>query len=244
MKNAFRIFLIALLLFIFEYVIYTATQMREALSSATLAAVVAYKFKWFMVFTLAVGILAPLAALVQRVTQKSCLGFVSWMVAIWMAMILFTALSFLKARSAAPPATVSPSPVQITGELSKPAEAAKRGAKISEVLQFVGSKVELPDEETLKINLEFKNLSSEEFTELDYAFTAVENGHIFYRIKMRESVYIPANLTASTSLSWQRSALQDPKLFEQFRDAYKNTTLKIFARPLRAVRVDGGAIEE
>ena len=233
-KEAFKIAKLAGLFLVLELALYWMTGMPRALKTATPAFAVAYQFQWLIVLTFAAGIFAPLSAWIEQQSRKRDTGLFCWAIFVGLAMILFTTFSFLKVSSTLLP--LSPQGA---------AEKQKAGArKISEGIQFVGSHVNLVDPETIKIDLRFQNRFLDEFTELDYIFVALEEATIFYRIKIRQPVHIPSHGRVVAALTWKKANFKDPAPFNRLRDAYTKKTLRIFAKPSRAIRIDGKAIED
>ncbi len=223
----------ATIFFLAEYTIYSFTKMAVVLNEGSLASVIAYKFLWLMILTVAIGILAPVGVLIGSAVKKPHVGLIAWGVLVGAAMVGFTAISYLEVLSKIDQGDV-PSPS---------AGMPKAASKLAELIQFVDAKATQVDPETIHVDIEFKNLSDYEFSGLDYTFIAVKDGAIFYRIRIRDTFYLPSKLNAKTSLTWKKSAIKDPKLYEIFQEALSKGELKMYAKPERVVRVDGKVIE-
>ena len=79
---------------------------------------------------------------------------------------------------------------------------------------------------------------------MDYTFGVAGNNKLFFRLNMREGTYIPASITGSSELTWQRKNFKDPKEFQQLEEAENGKQLKVFATPTRAVLEDGTIVGE
>lgn len=224
MKKSLEVSLLTLFLFAFELFIYSFTKMNLAAGSGTTASFVAYSFQWLMALTVAIGAAFPLGVFVQRKSGRESAGLVSMLGFVLVVMTGFTAVSFLRISSA-----------------KSPAQTPK---DLSEFVEYAQAEVKETDAQTLEIELRFKNKSKQDITELDYVFVAVEDVHIFYKIKIREAVYFSAGGTGSTKLTWQRSRLKKPELFDTLKKAYANKTLKVFGKATRITLVDGSVIGE
>lgn len=244
-RIAFFIFLAAILLLALEVVLYFSTGMAQALTSTGLSMAAAYKFLWLMVLTGAAGILAPVAAIVTAATQRKSLGLASWVVLIGLVMIGYTTISFLKAPSPAPsrpelaepalPPSPSPEPPTL------PAPAAK---KITEVVELADSRIDQLDPEKIRVTLQFRNKSTRRITELDYAFTFVDDtDRVLMSIDLREGLFIPPGLTGESTLDWGKSGFKDPAQFDQLAEALSRGVLKVSVTLQRA-KLDDGTIAE
>lgn len=233
LKEAFKIMLVAALFLVFEAFLYLATRMPRALETAAPTFVIAYLFQWLMVLTSVIAITAPLSAWLEHQSEKPRAGLFCWVIFTAVAMILFTTFSFLKVSSKFLP-------------LGPPAAADKRppALKLSQIIKFTGFEMTLVDPETMKMSLHFQNRSTDEFTELDYLFVALEGTAVFYNIKIRQPIHLPPEHRASATLTWKKSSFKDRALFDRLQDAYTKKTLRILAKPSRAVRLDGKTIEE
>lgn len=234
MKNALQVLVGATLFFLAEYTIYSFTKMAGVLYEGSMASVIAYKFLWLMILTVAIGLSAPLGALIGALLKRSGAAWISAGTFVGIIMVAFTALSYLEVLSKIDKGDIP----STTSGVPKPA------SRVAELIEFVEAKAVQADSDTIRVDVTFKNLSDFEFNEVDYNFIAVDDGVIFYRIYMRDALYIPPKLSAVTSLTWKRSALEDPKLYDAFQEALTKGTLRVFAKPERVVRLDGRVIED
>ena len=234
-KTALRVSEVALVFFIIEILIYKATQMPHALTRGGAAAIfVVFQFQVLMVLTASIGLFAPLAGWVEEKTQKRNLGTGSLVVLVGFVTLGFLTLTFFKLEK-------TKIPLRTTQELTR--AAVETPGEISRSVKFTNSKLELLNPDSLKVDLEFQNLTRQELTSLEYAFAAVQNGHIFYRIMMRDEVYLPPQGKVTTTLKFERAAFKESKMFDIFKDALSKNELKVFAKPERARRIDGKVIE-
>ena len=229
-KTSLQISSVAALLFGVEIFLWFGTGMHKATGAGSTASLIALQFGGLMILTLGAGILAPAAALIEEKSGTERIGLILWVGSLGLLAVAFIAFSFLRA----PAATTMPRP-QAVGEVQK---------DISQYLEYVDTEINAQDPETLKMILKFRNKSSEDVTELDYVLVAVEDAQIFYKIKIREAVYFPSKQEGSTTLTWQRSKLKSPELFDRLLKADKEKKLRIFAKPARITLVSGAVIGE
>jgi len=234
MKNAIRVLVGTILLFLVEYSIYLFIRMPQALNGGGPAAFIVYQFQWFMILTLTVGLFAPVGGLISEKLKRPLVGFVVWACLVILVMLGYTSVAFLR---------MSSSP--LGGEILSSVKLASQNAKpkISEMVSFTGSKIEQVDPETVRVELQFKNQTDDEYTEIDYNFAAVDGNQIFYRIKIRDSVYLPPGTVSSTTLTWRKKDFKDPALFNRISTAHQGNKLKVYARAERLVRINGKAVE-
>ena len=208
--------------------------MKLAAEAGSAASFIAYSFQWLMMLTLATGAAFPLGALVEKKSGREGTGIVAIIGIIFVAMTSFTAVSFLRVSS-----------VKTVGKPEAQSNPSPQGGKTEDVsyfLEFARADVKEVSPDILEMELKFKNKGNRDITELDYVFIAVENVHIFYKIKIREGVYFPSQGTGSTKLTWDRTKLKTPELFETIKRAYHARSLKIFGKPTRITLVDGSVI--
>ena len=237
MKKSLEISLAALFLLAFELFIYSLTQMHLALGSGTAASFMVYSFQWLMALTVSIGIAFPAGEFVEKRTGQGSLGMVSLIGMILVLMSVFTAVSFLRA-SHHPSTSVEPA------KGKGPQPAGKGAQDLSETVEFVEAGVKEVSPTTLEMEFKFKNKSSQDITELDYVFVAVEESRVFYKIKIREGVYFPAQGMGTTQLSWDRTRLKSPELFDTLKKAHASKTLKVFAKATRVTLMNGAVIGE
>lgn len=234
MKNSLKLSVAAVVFFLGEALIYTSTQMQGALLGGGVAAAIAYKFQWLMILTFAVAVFTPVAVWIEKSAAKPGLALISFGILVSFTMVGFTALSFVR-FSKLPSAGRGPVPADVL----KAAEPV-----VSDVLEYLDSKINLKDPETLTVDLEFRNLTNEEWTELDYTFVALREGQIFYRIKIRQAVYFPPKKISSVPLEWQRTQFKDTQLFDTMLEAYNKGVLRVYAKATRVKSISGKVVEE
>ena len=228
-RKATEISLLAFFLFAVEFFVYFAFKMHPALHAGTLASVVAYSHLWLMALTLSLALGLPLGnRIAVKMGQEDLTRAFSTGV-IGLALVGFTTFSFVKASSVK---------TQVAG-MGSAQKTEKGQADLSQYIEFRDSEIKVVDPETLQMILKFTNKSNEDITELDYVLVAVEDVQIFYKIKIREAVYFPSKQEGSTTLTWQRSKLKSPELFDRLLKAHKEKRLRIFAKPARITLVSG-----
>lgn len=224
LTNSISILIACAVLFAAELSLYFKTGMPAALSSTGLPMVAAYKFLWLTIFTAAAGILAPVAGLVARWTQRRLFGLLAWGFLVGIAMLGFTVYSFLRA----------PSPAFIP-EPPSPAAAGAAARKIGEAVQFVDSKFQQPEPEKIAVILRFRNNATRTITTIDYLFSLTdETSEVLLSIPIREKIYIPTGLAATSDLTWTRSAFTDPAPFDRMKEALEKGALRAVVIPQRA----------
>ncbi len=233
-KNAIRVLVGAILLFLSEYSLYLFTRMPQALNGGGPAAFIVYQFQWLMILTVAVGLFAPIGAIISEKLKRPLVGFAAWACLVVLSMIGYTSVVFL-GMTASPLGLGMPASMNVALQNAKP--------KISEMVSFAGSKIEQVDPGTIRVELQFKNQTDDEYTEIDYNFAAIDGDKLFYRIKIRDGVYLPPGIVASTTLTWRKADFKDPALFNRIFTAQQGNKLKVYARAERLVRIDGKAIE-
>ena len=276
-QNAILIFVLAVVLLALELAVYFTTGMPQALGLTGLSMVAAYKFTWMIVLTGALGLLAPVGAVIGTATNRKTVGLISWFSLVILTMVGYTAISFLNARSAAPlpqdlhslasavnqakasapaapkseaetsaPRAAATAPASPAPPASTPAPPAAPAAsrKIADVIEFAGSKVDAAEADKLRVAIQFKNKSTHRITELDYAFTFVdENNKVLLSIDLREGLFIPPGLTGESTLDWAKSGFKDPASFDKLNDAYKKGALKVSVTIQKATLDDGSIAE-
>ncbi len=233
LKKSLHVSLLTLFLFAFEIFIFSFTKMKLALGAGTAASFIAYSFQGLMMLTLATGAAFPLGALIEKKSGRQDAGLVAALGIMFVVMAGFSAVSFLRVSSVKSPAKTETVPAQ--GGESK---------DLSRYIEFTDAEAKEISPQILETELRFKNKSNRDITELDYVFVAVEDVHVFYKIKIREAVYFPSKGTGSTKLTWDNTKLNTPKLFETFQRAYNNRKLKMFGKPTRITFIDGSVIED
>ena len=228
MKKRLEVALLAIFLLAFELFIYSLAKMQRA-EAGSLSSFIAYSFRWLMSLTGAVAVGLPTGEFVAKKSGKENSGVIISVALVTLWMIAFTAISFVKARSQVTPAQAG-------------GQQPKASLEVSQMVEFVDSEVKEVDPETIEMDLRFRNKSAEDITELDYVFVAVEDVHIFYKIKIREAVYFPGKGTGSVKLTWARSKLKQPELFDTLKRALTHKTLHVFAKPARITLVSGSVI--
>ena len=251
-RDSILVFTLAALLFVFELLIFRSTGMRPALHFQGLSMVAAYKFLWLMVFTAAVGILAPVGALIGSVTRRKNFAVASWAFLIMVSVIGFTTLSFLKARSfpnssAKEPSPPSPSPQQASSTSPVGTEAATplvSSLKLREVVEFLDSKVEQAGSDQIRVILRFRNKSIHRIKDLDYSFSFLgEKDRVIVSIDFREGLQIPPSLVGESTLNWTKSGFNDPAQFDQLSQEWAKGTLKVAVTLQRATLSDGTVVQ-
>jgi len=126
---------------------------------------------------------------------------------------------------------------------SSPAASAS-AKKIGDVLEFAGSKLEQTEPDKIRAVLKFRNPSPRRVTEIDYAFTFVdETDKVLLSIDLREGLFIPPGLTGESVLEWAKSGFKDPAAFETIQEAYNKGTLKAVVA-IQQVKLDDGSVVE
>ena len=226
MKKSLEIALLALFLFAFELFVYSFTKMSRAAGTGTPASFIVYSFQWLMALTVAIGLAFPAGALIGKKSGRESAGLIFILSFLFVFMTCFSAVSFLRAP------------------VTKPSSAAEKTTKdVSEFVEYVDSEVKETSPETLGIGLKFKNKAKQDITELDYVLVVLEEAHVFYKIKIRQGVYLPAGGEGATRLTWDRARLKKPDLFDTLKRAYENKTLKVYAKAARIRFLDGSVIE-
>lgn len=228
-NKAYAISLLALFLLAFELFVYSFTKMHSALRAGTLTSIIAYSFLWLMALTGSIGVSLPLGILIENKAKQQGINFIVSMGLVVLLMVSFTTVVFMKASST----------LKAAGETSL---KEQKGHDLSMAIEFSGSEVKETGPDSIEIELKFKNIASEDITELDYVFIAVEDINIFYRIKIREAVYLPSKGIGSTKLNWQRSKLKNPELYDKIKKANADKTLHVFAKPTKITMVNGSVI--
>lgn len=203
--------------------------MHSALRAGTLTSIIAYSFLWLMALTGSIGVSLPLGILIENKAKQQGINFIVSIGLVVLLMVSFTTVVFMKASST----------LKAAGETSS---KEQKGHDLSMAIEFSGSEVKETGSDSIEIELKFKNIASEDITELDYVFIAVEDINIFYRIKIREAVYLPSRGTGSTKLNWQRSKLKNPELYDKIKKANADKTLHVFAKPTKITMVNGSVI--
>lgn len=231
LRASLLIFLALALLCVAELAVYFKTGMSRALSGPGLAMVAGYKFLWLTVLTGAAGLAAPIAAIFGTISRRKNVGWVSWILLIWLAMLGYTAFSFLNAPSASNP---MPSPV--------PSSAVSK--KIGGMVEFAGAHVERLDAETIRVMLEFENKSSRRIKEIDYSFTFTDDkNEALLSMDLREGLSIPPQLKGASTLSWTKSGFKDPAHFDRLEENLVKGTLQTSVTVQRIVFTDGTVVE-
>ena len=214
-----------------ELYLYGVLGMRRALSASGLSAAVAYKFLWLTVFTVTIGLTAPVSALFSLGRSRE-FNFSLWGILVGIFMISFTALSFWNTRRQEILSTpfgavetltdkVSPKPFVLT----PPAPSGPQ--KISETVQLVDFKTLYSEPSKISAEIRFKNISNKIITEMDYAisFTASDGEGLLYT-PLRESVLVPPGITGTSRLFWNQEVFPDRRKFEKLKEALSSDTLK------------------
>ena len=230
MKKSLEVSLLTLFLFAFELFIYSAAKMQLA-ASGTPASFIAYSFQWLMALTVAIGVAFPAGEFAARKSGLENMRIIFTLGILLVMMAGFTAVSFLKASSA-----------KSTPSSAAKISPGKSQQDVSESIEFADSEVKEISPDILEMEFKFKNKSNQDITELDYVFIAVENVRVFYKIKIREGVYFPSKGAGSTKLTWDRSKLKSPELFDTLKRTYASKTLKVFAKATRITLIDGSVI--
>lgn len=242
-KSAVFIFLLAAVGLAFELFIYFSLGMAQALTSTGVGMVAAYKFLWLMVLTGATGLLAPVAALVTSASQRKSVGLASWVVLTGIVMLGYTTFSFVNAPKPAVPLETQPT-LPAAAEPSLPPAPTATTKKISGVVELADSKIEQLDPEKIRVTLQFRNKSTRRITELDYAFTFVDDtNRVLMSIDLREGVFIPPGLAAESTLDWTKAGFKDPVQFDQLTEALSRGALKVSVT-LQQAKLDDGTIAE
>lgn len=205
--------------------------MHSALKTGTLASIVAYSYLWLMALTGSIGISLPLGVFFEKKSNQPHLGSVVSTGFIIFSMVCFTTVAYMKAKS-------------VDGPLTGNVAASQKSNAVSEAIEYLGAEVKEVNPDSIEIELKFKNKNAQDVIELDYIFILVEDINIFYRLKMRDAVYLPSNGTGVVKLNWLRSKLKNPQLFDRIRKSNSDKTLHVFAKPSKAVLSSGSVIEE
>lgn len=273
-QNAILVFVVSAVLLVLELALYFSTGMPHSLTASGLGMVAAYKFLWMTVLTGAAGLLAPVAALIGNATGRKELGVVSWGVLVLLAMAGYTTISYVNARSlpptpagfdsflaalaesqaptfenVAPPKVgippvppVTPQPPAVEAQATPPPPQAAR--KIADTVEFVDSKTEQVDPEKIRVLLHFKNKTTRRITEIDYAFTFLDEAqHVLLSIDLREGLFIPPGLTGESTLDWGKAGFKEPGQFDRLKETLSKGTLKVAVTIQRAALDDGSVAE-
>lgn len=233
-KNKPAITLIAFLFFGIQYTFYKIAQVQLAPEGSVLLTLIAYQLKFLMVMTFSVGVWVPLSLWLGNRSGKP-----AWLYGVFLFFLTvtgFVLFAYTHASRNQKPAD--------NGFI--PASVAQSAANdVATYAQFVDAQLQMEKEESiLRITLQFRNTSKKDITQIDYAFVALENGRIFYRLKIRDSFLIPAGQTATGFLVWDRAKFKDPKLFDRMSSGFKAKTLKVYAKPTQLVFMDGSTLRE
>lgn len=237
-ENIGRLSLTAFIFLGLQYTFYKMAQMQPD-PAGGLRSVIAYQFEFLMVMTLAVGVWVPLSLWLEGRTGRPNSAWFYGIILFLLTITGFILFSYVRVSRGEKPSSVTTS-----GDFAQSIPETAANA-VSNFAQFVDSEMELQkNDETLRIVMKFRNLSKKEITEMDYTFVALQSGRIFYRITIRDAFLVPPESTGSAVLLWERAKFSKPELYDKMRSALKANALKVYAKPVRLVFMDGSSINE
>lgn len=233
-KNKPAVTLIAFLFFGIQYTFYKIAQVQLAPAGDALLSVIAYHLKFLMVLTFSAGIWVPLSLWLENRSGKPGTAWLYGAFLFLLTVTAFVLISYTRAAQDGKPGDFLPASV-----------AQKAESQVPTYVQFVDAETALEKEdEILRIQLKFKNISKKDITQMDYIFVALENGRIFYRLTIRDTFLIPHENTGIGYLVWDRTKFKNPALFDRMRTAHKAKNLRIYAKPSKITFLDGTSLQE